>query len=60
MGFDPEAPDRTFPFVNGTNHLALARRRGLGDNRVHRLEIIGTPLEQARFHFQPTYQRNQS
>ncbi len=57
MGFDPDAPDRTWPFVNGTNHLALARRRGLGENRLKRLEIGGVGLEAARFEFHPTYRR---
>jgi uncharacterized protein (DUF362 family) len=60
MGFDPDAADRTFPFVNGTNHLALARRRGLGENRVKQIEILGAGLEAARFEFQPTYRRSQS
>ncbi len=59
MGFNPDAPDRTFPFVNGANHLALARRRGLGENRLDRLEIAGVGLEAARFEFHPTYQRVQ-
>jgi uncharacterized protein (DUF362 family) len=57
MGFDPDAPDRTWPFANGTNQLALARRRGLGENRLSELEIAGVPLAEARFEFQPTYQR---
>ena len=57
MGFHPDAPDKTLPFVNGTNHLALARRRGLGENRIHNLEVVGVGLEEARFQFQPTYQR---
>ncbi len=57
MGFEPDAPDRTWPFVNGTNHLALARRRGLGENRLSRLEILGTPLSEARFQYEPTYRR---
>jgi uncharacterized protein (DUF362 family) len=57
MGFDPEAPDRTWPFVNGANQLALARQRGLGENRRKELEILGPKLEAARFHFQPTYRR---
>lgn len=57
MGFDPDAPDRSWPFVNGTNHLALARRRGLGENRLRELEIAGTELDRARFEFQPTYRR---
>jgi len=57
MGYDPEAPDRTLPFVNGLNYLALARRRGLGENRLRRLEILGVGLEEARFEFRPTYRR---
>lgn len=57
MGFQPDAPDRAWPFVNGTNHLALARRRGLGENRLDQLEIAGVGLEAARFEFQPTYRR---
>ncbi len=57
MGFDPDAPDRTHPFANGTNHLALARRRGLGENRIRNLDIAGCGLDAARFEFQPTYQR---
>jgi hypothetical protein len=58
MGFDPDAADRTFPFVNGSNYLALARRRGLGENRISQLEIGGVGLDAARFEFQPTYQRS--
>jgi len=57
MGFNPDAPDRTLPFINGTNYLALARRRGLGENRISQLEIAGVGLQRARFEYQPTYQR---
>lgn len=57
MGFNPDAPDRTHPFVNGTNYLALARRRGLGENRLEKLEVAGVDIASARFEFQPTYQR---
>lgn len=57
MGFDPDAADRTWPFVNGTNHLAMARRKGLGENRVREIEIAGVGLERARFGFEPTYRR---
>jgi uncharacterized protein (DUF362 family) len=59
MGFDSDAADRTFPFVNGTNYLALARQKGLGENRIRRLEVGGIGLEAARFEFHPTYQRVQ-
>ncbi len=57
MGFNPDAPNRTLPFTNGDNHLALARRRGLGENRLDRLDIAGVGLDAARFEFHPTYQR---
>jgi uncharacterized protein (DUF362 family) len=57
MGFEPDAPDRTWPFVNGTNYLALARRKGLGENRIKHLEIVGVDLATARFEYQPTFRR---
>ncbi|HOJ60154.1 MAG TPA: DUF362 domain-containing protein [bacterium] len=57
MGFDPDAPDRHPPFANGDNHLAMARRKGLGENRISALEIAGVGLEKARFEYVPTYQR---
>jgi uncharacterized protein (DUF362 family) len=57
MGFNPDAADRTFPFINGANYLALARQKGLGENRLEQLEIGGVGLNAARFEFHPTYQR---
>lgn len=57
MGFNPDAPDRTPPFSNGSNYLALARQRGLGENRIDRIEIAGVRLDTARFEFHPTYRR---
>lgn len=57
MGFDPDAASRTWPFVNGTNYLALARERGLGENRIRNIEVAGIPIDQARCEYQPTYRR---
>lgn len=57
MGFDPNAPDKTLPFINGTNYLALARKRGLGENRISEIEVVGVDLAKARFEFQPTFRR---
>lgn len=57
MGYDPDAGDFEQPFANGSNYLALARKIGLGENRLSELEIGGIGLEKARFNFQPTYQR---
>lgn len=60
MGFNPDAADFEQPFANGTNYLALARKIGLGENRLPELEIGGIGLEKARFNYQPTYQRPRS
>lgn len=57
MGFNPDTPDKTLPFVNGTNYLALARKRGLGENRISNIEVFGVDLARARFEFQPTFRR---
>lgn len=57
MGFDPDAPDYAHPFVNGTNYLAMSRRKGMGENRIREIELVGVNLEKARFEYQPTYQR---
>ena len=57
MGFDPDTPDKTLPFVNGANYLALARRRSLGENRIQNIEIFGVDLTKARVEFQPTFRR---
>jgi len=57
MGFDPNAADRTHPFANGTNYLAMSRRKGMGENRINNIEIVGVNIEKARFEYQPTYQR---
>lgn len=58
MGFDPDAPDRSLPFVNGTNYLALARGLGMGENRLSRVEVGGIGLAAARHEFAPTYRRS--
>lgn len=60
MGFDPDADDFEQPFSNGSNYLALARKIGLGENRLSEIEVGGIGLEKARFNFQPTYQRPRS
>lgn len=57
MGFDPDAGEFQTPFNNGSNHLALAREKGLGENRIENIEIGGIGLEKARFAYEPTYQR---
>ncbi|MGC9326030.1 MAG: DUF362 domain-containing protein, partial [Candidatus Hinthialibacter sp.] len=39
MGFNPDAADRTHPFANGVNYLAMSRRKEMGENRIQKLEI---------------------
>jgi uncharacterized protein (DUF362 family) len=59
MGFDPNAADRTWPFANGTNYLAMARRKGMGENRVSNLRLsVWTSKPPASC--QPTYRRTAS
>jgi uncharacterized protein (DUF362 family) len=52
MGLDPKAGTRETPWY-GYNHLDLLARAGIGTNDPARIEIIGTPLRDAVFRFQP-------
>lgn len=45
MGFDPTAPYMASPFLNAENHLNLARKAGLGTNRIAEIEVIGERIE---------------
>ncbi len=58
MGYDPMAARSTGPFA-GDNHLAMAASFGLGTNDPKEIEVLGTPLAQARhpFGWEPS-QRN--
>lgn len=52
MGFDPQADHGVFPF-QGDNHLKLLASVGVGSNDPGRIEVLGLPLKQAVFPFQP-------
>ena len=52
MGFDPQAPHGVFPFP-GDNHLRLLSQTGVGTNDPGRIEIVGVPLKEAIYPFQP-------
>lgn len=56
MGFDPQAPDGQTPFP-GDNHLRLLALVGVGTNDLRRIEIVGVPLKEAVFPFQPKAKR---
>ena len=51
MGFDPMADRGTPPFEVCDSTLRLAEDRGLGTRDLKRIQVIGTPIEQARFDF---------
>jgi uncharacterized protein (DUF362 family) len=51
MGFDPMADRGAPPFERCDSTLRLAEDVGLGTRDLSRIEIAGTPIEQARFDF---------
>ncbi len=52
MGFDPQARHAEFPF-QGDNHLQLLASVGVGTNDLKRIEVLGTPIKEAVFPYQP-------
>ncbi len=51
MGFDPLADRGTPPFERCDSIVKLAEAVGLGTRDLKRIEVIGTPIAQARFDF---------
>jgi uncharacterized protein (DUF362 family) len=51
MGFDPMAERGTAPFGGCDSTLKLAEELGVGTRDLKRIEVIGVPIEQARFSF---------
>jgi len=51
MGFDPMADRGMPPFETCDSTLRLAEDHGIGTRDLSRIEIAGTPVEQARFDF---------
>lgn len=51
MGFDPMADRGTPPFERCDSTLKLAEEAGLGTRDLKRIEVIGTPITEARFDF---------
>ncbi len=46
---DPRAKKGTRPFKNCDNHLLLAEQAGLGTADLGKIEVLGLPLEKARY-----------
>jgi uncharacterized protein (DUF362 family) len=53
MGYDPMAVVGRPPFIGADNFLELAEGQGLGSRDLARIEVAGTPIEKARFDFEP-------
>ena len=51
MGFDPMADRGTPPFEKCDSTLKLAEGLGVGTRDLRRIEVVGTPVEKARFKF---------
>jgi len=60
MGFDPLADRGTPPFERCDSTLKLAEEAGLGTRDLERIEVIGTPIAEARFDFAGMRQRRRS
>ncbi len=51
MGFDPMADRGTPPFEKCDSTLHLAEGLGVGTRDLKRIEVVGTPIEKARYKF---------
>ncbi|HLK68380.1 MAG TPA: DUF362 domain-containing protein [Bryobacteraceae bacterium] len=60
MGFDPMADRGTPPFERCDSTLRLAEDVGLGTRDLQRIEVIGTPIAEARFDFAAIRQKRRS
>ncbi|MBI1790905.1 MAG: DUF362 domain-containing protein [Acidobacteria bacterium] len=53
MGYDPMADRGTPPFETSDSTLRLAEDLGAGTRDLKRIEVLGTPIREARFEFYP-------
>jgi uncharacterized protein (DUF362 family) len=51
MGFDPMADRGTPPFETADSTLRLAEDIGIGTRDLKRIEVVGTPISEARFDY---------
>ena len=51
MGFDPMADRGTPPFETCDSTLRLAEDVGAGTRDLKRIEVVGTPIQEAMFSF---------
>lgn len=53
MGFDPMADRGLIPFEKCDSTLKLAEHLNVGTRDLARIEVVGTPIEKARYRFSP-------
>lgn len=53
MGFNPMADRGVPPFEKCDSTLLLAEHLGVGTRDLGRIEVVGTPIEKARYRFSP-------
>jgi uncharacterized protein (DUF362 family) len=51
MGYNPRAQRGTAPFTTCDNTLLLAEQHGIGSTDLHRIEVVGVPIEQALYRY---------
>lgn len=51
MGYDPRAKRGAAPFEKCDNTLLLAERMGLGSADLKQIEVLGVPIQEARYAF---------
>ena len=51
MGFDPQADRGTAPFERCDSTLRLAEEHGVRTRDLRRIEVVGTPIAEARLRF---------
>lgn len=55
MGYDPRAPRGIAPFEKCDNTLLLAESLGLGSADLNQIEVLGTPIAEARYSFRKAH-----
>ena len=55
MGHDPTGNYPDAPYLRCDNHLNLAAARGLGANRLEKIQVLGVPVDKVKMQFSPAW-----
>ncbi|HEY3345971.1 MAG TPA: DUF362 domain-containing protein [Anaerolineaceae bacterium] len=53
MGFDPQAPAGSLPFLHGENTMEMAHALGLGTNVLNEIRVSGPAIAEVKYPFKP-------